>query len=82
MEKVVAPGELLDESFKLARDISNNAPLAVEAAKKLINHGREMHLSEALELSHILHRPLDFSDDYTEGLVAFAEKRKPQFTGR
>lgn len=82
VEKIVPRNELLDEAFRLARDISNNAPLAVEAVKKLINRGGDMCFSEALELSHVLHRPLDFSDDYTEGLVAFAEKRKPQFTGR
>ena len=82
VEKVVPDSELLDESFRLARDISSKAPLAIQAAKELINHGLEMHLSEALELSNTLHQPLDSSKDYAEGLAAFVEKRNPYFTGQ
>lgn len=79
----VAPVEkYLDEALKLAEEIASRAPLAVRAAKKMINLAYERTLSEGLadELEEFYN--LFTSEDQKEGMRAFIEKRQPVWKGK
>jgi enoyl-CoA hydratase/carnithine racemase len=80
--KVVAPEDLQAEAMALAEEIAANAPLAVQAAKRMMRMG----LSETFP-DHVHHvflqlLPLLKTHDAAEGMRAFMEKREANFEGR
>jgi len=82
VNKAVPLPELMPTVMDMAKQICENGPLAVRAAKKAILRGLEMPLKEGLLLEQYLAEPLRRSEDAEEGMRAFAEKRKPRFRGR
>ncbi len=72
----------LDEALKLAEEIASRAPLAVRAAKKMINQAFEESLSEGLAEEKQEFYNLFASEDQKEGMQAFIEKRKPEWKGK
>jgi enoyl-CoA hydratase/carnithine racemase len=79
---VVAPKQLLEEAIHLAKTIAANAPLAVEAAKSLIDKAVDVDLYTGLDLERHFQFQLYTTDDCSEGIKAFQEKRSPRFQGR
>lgn len=71
----------LDVAMKLAQEITENAPVAVYAAKHAIDEGLHLELSEALMLEQRAYELVLKTQDRLEGLKAFAEKRKPVWRG-
>lgn len=51
-------------------------------AKKAISEGMEVDLSSALVIEEQCYEELLNTEDRLEGLAAFAEKRKPKYTGK
>ncbi len=82
VDKIVEPGQELTEAKKLALKILKNGPVAVRFAKKAINRGAQMSLSDALMMEATLFGELFETEDATEGVTAFLEKRKPNFKGK
>jgi len=82
VNRVVPAGKYLDEATKLASEIASKAPMAVRYAKKAIAASQEKGLSEGLELERGLFYELFATEDKKEGMGAFLEKRKPNFTGK
>lgn len=82
VNRVVKHDELIDECIKLARKILENSPIAVFQAKKAINQGSEISLSNALALEAEAWLVNFSTEDRVEGLSAFLEKRKPEYKGR
>jgi enoyl-CoA hydratase/carnithine racemase len=84
VNEVVADEKLEDESVALAAAIAANAPLSMRGNKHaidLLNENPE--LTEQQEAGLVVLRESCFSsDDFREGITAFAEKRRPQWTGR
>ncbi|WP_374681853.1 enoyl-CoA hydratase-related protein [Accumulibacter sp.] len=78
--RVVADADVVDEAYTSARRIGAGAPLVARWHKQWLRRLQEGGplSDEELRASFAF---LD-SDDYREGLAAFMEKRKPQFTGR
>jgi len=78
--KVVPKDKLTEEAKGLAVKLSVLPRLAMEASKMLINKGLEMDLVSGLELETRCFGNLATSHDLKEGILAFLEKRKPNFT--
>jgi len=79
----VVPVELyLEEAFKLAAEVAQMSPVAIKLAKEAVNRAFETQLDEGLYFERKNFYLCFASDDQTEGMNAFVEKRKPQFTGR
>lgn len=76
-----ARGEALAECRRIAETIAQRAPLSLATMKKAVYGGMSMPLGEAIEWELALGARLSGSRDRREGIAAFAEKRKPRFTG-
>lgn len=82
VNKAVPRDQVLDEAKEMAKLIATKGPLAVRAAKKAVNGGLNLSLSEALDLEADLFSSLFTSGDPREGATAFLEKRPPVFKGK
>ena len=82
VDRVVPDAELWSATTDIARTISGNAPLAIQAAK--ITIAQVLKDPEKRDMDAIKQAGIACmdSDDFREGRRAFMEKRKPQFTGR
>ncbi|KAK4428460.1 putative enoyl-CoA hydratase 2, mitochondrial [Sesamum alatum] len=77
----VAAGEARAKALEIARDINQKGPLAIRMAKRAIDGGVELDMASALALEEDCYEQLLHTKDRLEGLVAFAERRKPNYTG-
>lgn len=82
VNKVVAPEALLTEAETLAQAILKNASFAVQQAKVVIDKGLEMPLDHALTLESDVFGLCFATEDQTEGMSAFIEKRSSKFKGQ
>ena len=80
--RVVAREAWLEESKRVAREIAAKSPVALRLAKEAIEQAFEAPLTVGLEFERRSFYLARASEDATEGLNAFIEKRKPDFTGR
>jgi len=78
---VVPDGSALDKALELAGHIAANGPLAVQAILQTIRDTECMPEEEAFQIDAKLGTAVFKSTDAKEGPKAFAEKRKPNFTG-
>jgi enoyl-CoA hydratase len=79
--RVVPVDAYLHEALSLAEELASRAPLAVRAAKKMINQTYERTLAEGLTIEKQEFYNLFASEDQKEGMKAFVEKRKPEWKG-
>ncbi|MEE8433561.1 MAG: enoyl-CoA hydratase-related protein [bacterium] len=66
----------------LASELAALAPLALRTLKTVLNKGMDAPLETALELERKAYAWLRTTEDYSEGVNAFFDKRKPEFKGR
>jgi enoyl-CoA hydratase/carnithine racemase len=81
IDRLVEPDDLMPETLRLAAAIAENAPLAVRAAKQALWESEGLPERAAHRIVQQHRRPLDTTNDYAEGLAAFADHRPPHFTG-
>ena len=81
VNRIFSASSLRNESLHIAQRIADNAPLALKAIKQSVREGSTQPLSEALRTELLFYNPLLDSHDRNEGINAFNEKRKPNFTG-
>jgi enoyl-CoA hydratase/carnithine racemase len=83
VNEALDPGDLEGRVLELATRIAANAPLSLEGNKRVIRTLRNQPLPEEVERELIELRESCFrSEDFREGVRAFAEKRKPRWQGR
>ncbi|MGI9646984.1 MAG: enoyl-CoA hydratase/isomerase family protein [Acidimicrobiia bacterium] len=82
VNRVVPADELADAALDLGRQIIENAPMAVRAAKAMVYASAERGWSEALDEGYRIFEPVYLSEDAQEGPRAFREKRPPRWQGR
>lgn len=80
--EVVADEELMPRARALAKEIAANAPLAVQAAKRMMRMGLNEPFPEHVHHVYLQLLPLMRTEDVKEGMTAYMEKRQPKFVGR
>jgi len=74
------PSELVDAAVKLGEKIASHSKLIVAMAKESVNNSYEMGLREGLHFEKRIFHATFATKDRLEGMSAFVEKRKPNFT--
>ncbi|AUH64769.1 enoyl-CoA hydratase [Paracoccus zhejiangensis] len=79
VSRVVPTAKLIPEAMAIAGKIAEKSQVAVRAAKEAVNRSYETTLREGLLYERRLFHSLFATEDQTEGMAAFLEKREPQF---
>ena len=82
VSRVVPAKKLMDEAMGAARKIAEKSMPSVLAVKESVNRSYEMTLREGLQFERRLFHSLFATEDQSEGMSAFLEKREPQFRDR
>ncbi|MBL6447235.1 enoyl-CoA hydratase/isomerase family protein [Fulvivirga sp. 29W222] len=82
VNKVVPIEMYMYEAVKLAGEIAQMSPIATQLAKESVNRSFETHLDEGLTFERKNFYLTFASEDQTEGMQAFVEKRKPEYKGK
>ena len=81
VSRVVPADQLMAEARRTAEKLSTAAPLAVAAIKRAVSRGMDQPIETALEIEREEFVQVRQTADALEGITAFVEKRKPNFTG-
>ncbi|NND38111.1 MAG: enoyl-CoA hydratase, partial [Pseudomonadales bacterium] len=82
VSELVEDGKTVERAMKLATRAARMPPLALGAIKRSLKQGADLPLDEALALENREFLSLFDTQDKTEGMRAFLEKRKPEFKGQ
>ena len=79
VSRVVPATKLIQEATSIARKIAEKSQIAVKSAKEAVNRSYETTLREGLLYERRAFHALFATEDQSEGMAAFLEKREPQF---
>ncbi|MBT6300268.1 MAG: enoyl-CoA hydratase [Rhodobacteraceae bacterium] len=82
VSRVVPVKNLMKEANSAALKIAEKSKISVMAVKEMVNRSYETTLAEGLLFERRMFHSLFATDDQTEGMSAFVEKRQPQFRDR
>ena len=78
----VPQAQLMDEAMKMAANIAAKSPIATRMAKQAAQTIEFMTLRDGYRFEQNLTHELSRTEDAREAMMAFVEKRKPNFKGR
>jgi enoyl-CoA hydratase/carnithine racemase len=81
VNRIVEDDQLMAAALDFATEVAGHSPLALAEVKRVMTHNTRHADAAQLERETVM-RYLLTSSDVIEGLQAFAEKRRPNFTGR
>jgi enoyl-CoA hydratase/carnithine racemase len=76
------PDALLDRALAIGKEIAKGAPLAIAQAKFAVHYGMQTDLRTGLAIERKAYETLISTTDRVEALMAFREKRAPNFEGK
>jgi enoyl-CoA hydratase/carnithine racemase len=82
ISRISPAGDSVPAAVAVGHEIAENAPLAVAAAKASIDEAYDLPMDAALEMERLHYEKALLSEDRLEGLKAFAEKRRPRWSGK
>ena len=82
VNRVVPVERYLEEALQLGNEIAARAPIAIRLAKEAVNNAFETSLTDGLADERRAFYLLFATEDQTEGMTAFVEKRKPEWKGK
>jgi enoyl-CoA hydratase len=82
VSRIVPLTHLLPEALKVAQKIAEQSLPIVMLTKETVNRAYETTLSEGLRFERRLFHSMFATQDQKEGMAAFSEKRKPNFSDR
>jgi enoyl-CoA hydratase len=82
VNEVFAPADLMPEALATASRIARNAPISVRQAKLAVHRGLQSSLRDGLALEIEAYNRMVPTEDRREGVLAFNEKRPPNFKGK
>lgn len=81
INKVVSKEKLMEEAESMAQKIALKSPIALKLAKKSVQNGADLPIDIGLLIEVLSQSVLFSTKDHLEGISAFLEKRKPDYTG-
>lgn len=81
INRVVAADDLMTETLLMARRLALAPTASIGRIKQMLNASFSNNLAQQLDLEHRLQIESGKADDFKEGVQAFFEKRRPNFTG-
>jgi len=81
ISRSVAPEELMTAAKELALRVTANPAKALRMSKRLLREAQHLRLNDVLELSAAHQALAHETDDHSEAVDAFLEKRSPKFNG-
>jgi enoyl-CoA hydratase/carnithine racemase len=82
VSKLTADKKLMPTVLEMGKEMAGKAALSLKYCKEAVLKGLDMTLDQGLRLEGDLYFLLHTTEDRTEGITAFKEKRKPKFKGR
>ncbi|NUS44531.1 MAG: enoyl-CoA hydratase [Mycobacteriaceae bacterium] len=82
VSRIVPADRLLDEAIQTAQTIAGMGLPSAMLAKEAVNRAFETTLAEGLRFERRVFHSLFATEDQSEGMAAFVEKRKPDFSGK
>lgn len=82
VNKVTDADKIMEEAKVWAEKLAQKPVIAMKMLKKAVNKGVEMDLQSALDFETVCFETAFASEDRKEGMMAFVEKRKPNFIGK
>lgn len=79
---VVPADTVAERAAAMAAEIAGNAPLAVQASKRMMRMGLDERFDTHVQHVYLQLLPLFRTEDFREGMASFLQKRLPAFKGR